>query len=250
MNKKLLCTQIKALDRGHGARIVEFYKQQGFDTGNYVGYGDDERKYYGVDHNGLFKNREVINPEQIKTITLEEAIKLVDSKEEKFPFKLELNQAKIIIDAACKNWKEILSEKWGKKLLLLGHVFVDENFYKEMRSNCTTTQHKIFDSIFGPDELKPKLRIPIEELGNKGIVVAVIQNKPCILGKGYCENWKNLTFFAINDGITRGNGYNYSETSDNILKMVERAIHFGGKVETFRDDEWKLALQWLIDNVN
>jgi hypothetical protein len=89
--------------------------------------------------------------------------------------------------------------------------------------------------------------------GRDHIVVAVIHNKPTILGKGYNQDQSDLIFFLLgtshNDQcITKGNGYDYSDKYDTIEKMVLRAIDDGHKVEAFRNEDWKQALQWLINN--
>ena len=70
----------------------------------------------------------------------------------RFPFKLTEKDAKRIITLACDRWKTILAKKWGKEILLKGHIEVSEHFYKEMRSCCTTYQDVLFDDIFGKDE--------------------------------------------------------------------------------------------------
>jgi len=36
-------------------------------------------------------------------------------------------------------------------------IIITESFYKEMRSACTETQHKLFDKIFGMDVLQYKV---------------------------------------------------------------------------------------------
>lgn len=89
----------------------------------------------------------------------------------------------------------------------------------------------------------------------KHIVVAIIGNTPTILGKGYNEHNSALTFFILgstedyNTTITTGNGFDYSHEENNIEKMILRTIRNGNKIEVFRKQDWKHALQWLIDNV-
>ena len=88
----------------------------------------------------------------------------------------------------------------------------------------------------------------------KHIVVAVIDGKPTILGKGYHESNKELSFLMLGANepdrliITSGNGYSYNSEDDNIGKMILRAMHYGHRVEVFEKQDWKNALQWLIDN--
>lgn len=82
MNEKLLNTQIEALDRKHGAEIVQFYKDNGFNVGLFAGSeskeDNSECRWYGVDIKGFFDNREK-ESSNIKTITLEEAKTLVNN---------------------------------------------------------------------------------------------------------------------------------------------------------------------------
>jgi len=79
MNNKLLNTQIESLNTEHGAEIVKFYDENGFDTRDYTGgqYGSQYR-FYGVDKNGFFDNRREDDNPEIKTITLDEAKALVN----------------------------------------------------------------------------------------------------------------------------------------------------------------------------
>jgi len=84
MNKKLLNTQIEALTKEHGAEIVKFYNNNGFEVCNYDGIchkkNNDSYRFYGVDGYGHFNNRLFHNTSPIKTITLEEAKALVESE--------------------------------------------------------------------------------------------------------------------------------------------------------------------------
>lgn len=61
MRKELLNTQIEALTYSEGQEIVQFYKENGFDTINRCGImckeDKDLNRFYGVDKNGLFNNR-------------------------------------------------------------------------------------------------------------------------------------------------------------------------------------------------
>lgn len=69
----------------------------------------------------------------------------------KFPFSLNREDAKRIIDIACSPWKIRLSKDWGASLLLEGSVTIHANEYKSMRDACTPQQHDLFDEIFGTD---------------------------------------------------------------------------------------------------
>lgn len=87
MNKKLLNTCIKSVKKTDGPKIIEFYKEHGFDTHCLEGsnYQNDGNIYiyYGVDNKGSFDNRclREINNIGAKILTLEEAIALVTEKE-------------------------------------------------------------------------------------------------------------------------------------------------------------------------
>ena len=63
-------------------------------------------------------------------------------------------QAQSIIDIAQANcsWKSRLARLWGAEIALKRNIEIIEDFYKEMRSACTSPQHKLFDEIFGKDE--------------------------------------------------------------------------------------------------
>lgn len=84
MNKKLLNTQIEALNKEHGAIICQFYKDNGFDILSLTGSNNIEsgalNRYYGVNSNGIFTHRVYNDFISIKTITLEEAKELVKEK--------------------------------------------------------------------------------------------------------------------------------------------------------------------------
>ena len=212
MNKKLLNTRIEALTYTHGQQIVDFYKSQGFDTGDYIGCNNrldgDNRRYYGVKSNGDFRNSSFST--DFTLLTLEEAKLLVQEKtypkvmlvsnvnkietaetrvvfmekngkylawngvetleeaedeinvvnwnfawelEEKTRFRFTLTpfNAQNILKIACNNWKETLAEKWAKDIVLNQNILIDEQFYKEMRNACTTSQNELFDKIFGKD---------------------------------------------------------------------------------------------------
>ena len=84
MNKLLLNTQIASILEDDGRKIVEFYKEHGFNTISYKGlvyrneYIDTRFYFYGVNELGIFDNRS--ESSGLKTITLEEANKLVNEK--------------------------------------------------------------------------------------------------------------------------------------------------------------------------
>jgi hypothetical protein len=87
------------------------------------------------------------------------------------------------------------------------------------------------------------------EITDRHLVVAVINGKPRILGKGWNQGKYQLCFFAINDEMTIGNGVQYSNEQDTIKKMVEYVMSFSNtNIAVFTQSDWKAALKWLIDN--
>ena len=86
------------------------------------------------------------------------------------------------------------------------------------------------------------------EITDRHLVVAVINNEPCILTKGHGETKDRLCFMSIGDAFTNGNGYRFG-TLETIKDMTERAMSDkDSKVAVFPQSDWKAALQWLIDN--
>ena len=105
--------------------------------------------------------------------------------------------------------------------------------------------------------LNTKNEIYVSDIDEKEhIVVAVIYNCPCMLGRGYDETRDNLNFFLLgsnnefNHTITTGNGYNFTHTEDTVQKIVIKAISMGHKVEVFNKQDWRDALNWLMDNTD
>ena len=86
-----------------------------------------------------------------KTITVKSYHNNV-KKENRFPFELDLEGARKIIDVACEGWKDKLYTKFGKGMILSGTIIIRESFYKEMRDACSEEQHKVLDEVFGKDE--------------------------------------------------------------------------------------------------
>lgn len=73
------------------------------------------------------------------------------SKDKRFPFYLNPDDAQKIVDIACKEWKAKLAAMWANHIVLSKQLEITETFYKEMRKACTSEQHKLFDTIFGKD---------------------------------------------------------------------------------------------------
>ena len=74
------------------------------------------------------------------------------TKKERFPFELDLEGARKIINCACEDWKAKLSIAWAKPVLLGNNILILESFYREMRKACNDEQHKVLDEVFGKDE--------------------------------------------------------------------------------------------------
>lgn len=82
MNPKLFNTEIESLTPEHGAKIIIFYQDHGFNTGPYTGKicraMNAMHRFYGTNESGIISNRSQ-NKER-RTITLEEAQELVKEK--------------------------------------------------------------------------------------------------------------------------------------------------------------------------
>lgn len=87
------------------------------------------------------------------------------------------------------------------------------------------------------------------EITNRHIIVGINgSNYPCILYKPHSNDMSSLTFGAISNNMVYGNGWNFSSKENSIQKMVEYALKNGWQIAVFKECDWKLALQWLIDN--
>jgi hypothetical protein len=120
--------------------------------GSFEFYGIDGSKVYqGLNHHDDiedFQNSPAL-------ITLEEWNECVNLKENNMEKKnrtITAQQAQIIIDIACAEWKEKLIKRYSRQICLKCDSTVTEEQYKEMRSACSKPQHKLFDEIFGKDE--------------------------------------------------------------------------------------------------
>lgn len=125
-----------------------FPEEKNIPTGNKLFYYKDNSydTWMGIDHirNGL------------KIYSIEEFfIKNTTMKDKRFPFNLSYISQHDILLEACPEWRMKLFEKWGESFLMQKSVEISEDFYKEMRAACTKKQHKLFDEIFGKDEVFP-----------------------------------------------------------------------------------------------
>lgn len=85
-----------------------------------------------------------------------------------------------------------------------------------------------------------------KDITEKHIVVAVGKGYPRILSKDYSQHFSELTFLNIADEFVTGNGV--SGVGSSIKEKVEWCIKDGYNVAVFKQQDWKQALQWLIDN--
>jgi len=74
------------------------------------------------------------------------------------------DQAKSIIEIACKTWKKKLAEKWAVKIMLDETIEVSDEFYKEMISASDGKQTTLLNSIFKPDEINLRDKSTINNL--------------------------------------------------------------------------------------
>ena len=87
--------------------------------------------------------------------------------------------------------------------------------------------------------------IPVNEITHKHIVVAIDEsNDPVILGNSDCGG-DDYKFLCLSEGFSMGNCY---VSFNSMQSCVENYIKKGWKMQVFNQDDWKKALQWLIDN--
>jgi hypothetical protein len=78
------------------------------------------------------------------------------------------------------------------------------------------------------------------------IIVAVINNNPCILTTHTNGMQNILKFVIVSNEITLGNSYIGGKNS--IKERAEWAIENNHPIAVFHQSDWKDALKWLIDN--
>jgi hypothetical protein len=107
------------------------------------------------------------------------------------------------------------------------------------------------------DDEKNKPQIHIDKITNGHIIVAIIYGYPTILSQDY-NNPKNISFKIVSE-ITSGNSYsgNTSEhlfinlNRDEIIRKFLKHIRKSMSdivMEVFLPNQWREALQWLMDN--
>ena len=93
------------------------------------------------------------------------------------------------------------------------------------------------------DEVKENLR--------DYILVGKISGSPVIGHNAVFDKAKSFSFYAISSQLTNGNGYNVYG-NEGFVKNYENyfvdSFNKGNELQAFRNEDWKLALQWLIDN--
>lgn len=147
---------IEVLNEKHGQRVIDYFKSIGVDTNILEGTCTRENggtaRYYGV-FNDYFDNYplKVVQERGMKIIELPEKIENMAIRV------ISPVYAQRIINCACPTWKKILAEKWAYKIVINEAIQVEESFYKQMRKACTDEQNKIFDDIFGKDEIEINL---------------------------------------------------------------------------------------------
>ena len=78
------------------------------------------------------------------------------------------------------------------------------------------------------------------------IVVGIRGKSPVILSKSDYDGGK-YCFVCLDSEFTEQNCY---PKFDTIKGAVEQQMELGEGTEVFEEENWKAALQWLIDNVD
>lgn len=153
------------------------------------------------------------------------------------------NDAQRIIDSACSTWSTKLATKWGTEIVQRHDILITEDFYKEMRKACTSTQNELFDDIFGSD-------YPFKE---DDYVVVLTESGEGRLG--YCHNRKKGEVYRVysvdseglrlynKEGKKNSNGWLLKEevrlaTEDEIKKASYPADGTPCLVSNSSENEW------------
>jgi hypothetical protein len=160
--------------------IEAFEDNHGKSNGFYSGGGDNLKCFVKATQEEIIKEFK-----NIKDIKMKNRI-------------LTPEDAASIISIACSTWKIKLAEKWATKIVLNEDIEVSEEFYKEMRSVCTTSQNELFDSIFGKD----KRLISTFDLAIGEAMMIVDPNgrwDSAIISRIWNEEGKDATFVNMKD---------------------------------------------------
>ena len=85
------------------------------------------------------------------------------------------------------------------------------------------------------------------KINKKHIVVGIIGCEPAILYCNKFDDLSTLSFLCLDVDTTLGNSFTHYEC-DSVKEIVEYCLSCDNKIEVFRQEDWKKALQWLIDN--
>ena len=83
------------------------------------------------------------------------------------------------------------------------------------------------------------------EVTPQHIVVGIRDKSPVILSKSNYDGGK-YCFVCLDSEFTEQNCY---PEFDTIKGAVEQQMELGEGTEVFEEENWKAALQWLIDNI-
>ena len=149
---------IKVLNKEHGKRVIKFFKSKGVDTGDFKG-DSTLFPYYGLKNGGFdnYSDNYVVK-RNLKIIELPETDKIEKEMKKRV---IKSEEAQSIINIACGVWKRKLAGLWSTKIVLGEDIEIEEEFYLEMRNACTSVQHILFDTIFGPDTNEIDLSNPL-----------------------------------------------------------------------------------------
>ena len=91
--------------------------------------------------------------------------------------------------------------------------------------------------------------IRLEDVTKNYIIVCsgAISSQPGILSVSNLYD-TDYNFRYLASGFTYGNYF--SLTSGSIKDIIKAAQQKGYKIEVFKQEDWKKALRWLIDNCN
>lgn len=104
---------------------------------------------------GYLGDEEFYTEEGYKIVTIKKFFNQTKTNvDDRFPFKLDGDDASTILSIAGNSWKKKLANKWGSDLVFQNYTMINKQFYNEMRSACTKEQNELFDEIFGKDKVE------------------------------------------------------------------------------------------------
>jgi hypothetical protein len=154
--------------------------------------------------------------------------------------KITPEQAQRIISIACNEWKQTLSEKWGKSIALRDIIEVNDDFYTQMRHACSVSQNEVLDEIFGKDNpLRFKVgdwiidkdaiynAIQISGISNGHYLYKSNEYHEAAYSEEYC---RAATDVEIAKAKYKDGDYIYIGKETNTWKSVVRLIEIEGKM--------------------